>query len=119
MLRADLTPGSVMAGSVVGWGLDIEDAFDLIVLLSLPAEVRLERLRQRELAELGRLDEDFMAWAARYDDGGLDVRSRALHEQWLGERTCPVLRLDGTEPVEANLRRVLRRAARPGPGATR
>lgn len=101
-MLAGADPPFVLAGSPVGWGADLEDAFDLIVFLTTPTEVRLARLRQREPHA-----EEFYAWAAEYDDGGLDVRSRARHEQWLAERTCPILRLDGTESVEENLRRVL------------
>jgi hypothetical protein len=104
---ADLTDGSVLSGSVVRWGAEIEDAFDLIVLLSVPTEVRLDRLRARELAELGHVDEEFIAYAAAYDTAGHDLRSAALHEAWLAVRSCPVLRLDGTQPVEVSVRRVL------------
>ena len=104
---ADVTPGSIVSGSVVRWGPEIEDAFDLIVLLSAPTEVRIERLRGREDEHPGRILDDFLVYAAGYDDGGLDMRSRATHEKWLAQRTCPVLRLDGTAPVEANVRRVL------------
>lgn len=43
----------------------------------------------------------FIAWARAYDDGGLGVRSRRLHDDWL-ERlppSCRVLGVDGTQPV--------------------
>ena len=66
-----------------------------ILYLWIPAEVRLARLRARELRELGRVDDEFMEWAARYDEAGPEQRSRVLHERWLAERTCPVLRLEG------------------------
>jgi hypothetical protein len=38
---------------------------------------------------------DFLAWAAAYDQGGLDMRSRARHEQWLAGLGCPVVRYEG------------------------
>jgi hypothetical protein len=47
--------------------------------------------------------EAFLEWAGRYDEGGLDVRSRALHEAWLAKLACPVLRVDGTLPLAETL----------------
>jgi hypothetical protein len=35
-------PGAVVAGSIVGWGAELEDAFDLIVFVYLDASVRLD-----------------------------------------------------------------------------
>lgn len=106
LLVADLQPPFVLTGSVVGWGQAIEDAFDLIVLLTVPTDIRLQRLRLREMVEVGQVDDDFMAYAAAYDDGGLDIRSRTRQQLWIAARTCPVLRLDGVDPVEDNVRRV-------------
>jgi adenylate kinase family enzyme len=99
--------GVVLAGSVVGWGDDVVDACDLIVYLTVPTSVRLVRLREREVREVGAVDEEFLAWASRYDDGGLDVRSRALHEHWLERRRPAVLRVEGTPPLDESLRLVL------------
>jgi adenylate kinase family enzyme len=98
----------VVAGSVVSWGSSIEDAFDLIVYLAVPTDVRLVRLRARELARCGVVDEAFLDWAAQYDEGGLDMRSAALHEQWLSRRACNVLRLDGGRPIQELVIAVLR-----------
>lgn len=49
----------------------------------------------------------FMAWAARYDTGGLDLRSRARHEGWLAAHARRVLRLDSREPIDALVERVV------------
>jgi hypothetical protein len=56
---------------------------------------------------MGHLDEAFLEYAAAYDTAGLDMRSRATHDAWLAERSWPVLRLDGTQPVGDNVSRVL------------
>ena len=53
------------------------------MFLQAPAEVRIARLRARELAQLGRVDEEFIAWAARYDDGTMEGRSLPRHLAWL------------------------------------
>jgi hypothetical protein len=45
----------------------------------------------------------FLAWAASYDDGGLDIRSRQLYEQWLGKLPCPVVCIEGEYTIEEQL----------------
>jgi adenylate kinase family enzyme len=104
----------VLSGSIDGWGTDLEDAFNLIVFLRAPAEVRVDRLRTRELRQLGRVDEEFIAWAAQYDVGAMPGRSLARHLAWLESRTCRVLRLSGTDSVDA-LRSAVLQALDPRP----
>jgi adenylate kinase family enzyme len=103
LLREHLrtTPSVVVSGSIYGWGAELEDAFDLVIFLRAPSEVRVARLRERELRLLGQVDEAFIAWAAQYDAGDMPGRSLARHLTWLESRTCPVLRLSGTDNVEA------------------
>ncbi len=98
---------AVLSGSAMNWGIELEDSFDAIVFLSLDAPTRVARLRARELARLGRVDEDFIAWAAQYDEGTFTGRSRALHEAWLATRTAPVLRLRGAMPTAEQVQHVL------------
>ena len=60
--------------------------------LEMPQPVRLRRLEEREYRRFGpricpggdmyRQHLDFMAWAAAYDEGGEDMRSRAMHDAW-------------------------------------
>ena len=98
---------TVASGSIIGWGPDAEDAFDLIVYLGLPAVIRLERLRRRELARHGAVNEEFIAWAAAFDEGDITIRSRRRIDKWLGERTARVFRLEGDLTVEARVAAVL------------
>jgi len=107
----------VWTGSAASWNIDFR-RIDLIVYLTVPAEIRLRRLREREIAEHRVLPyvtaeeskkeiEEFMAWAARYDDGGPEVRSRHSHEQWMKNVARPTLRIDGDTTTEARVQRVL------------
>jgi adenylate kinase family enzyme len=71
----------VVSGSLCGWG-DV----------AIPHDRRMERLRQREQARFGErilpggdmyeLSQAFLTWAASYDEGGVDIRSRRLHAEW-------------------------------------
>ena len=92
--------GWVLSGSLCGWGNLFMPLFDIVVFLWVPPAVRLARLAARERRRFGEAAlapggamhapyTAFMAWAAAYDDGGLELRSRRLHEQWL--RSLPVL----------------------------
>lgn len=98
---------AVIAGSIVDWGPELENSMSLIVFLTVPAPVRVERLRHREQLQLGRINPEFLEWAAQYDDGHLPGRSRSKHERWLCQRNTPVLRIDGEVSVEEAARRVL------------
>ncbi len=50
---------------------------------------------------------DFIAWAARYDEGGEEVRSRKLHEKWLRNLSCPLLRIDGSMPTDEQSKKII------------
>jgi adenylate kinase family enzyme len=108
----------VLSGSLVGWGDPLIPYFDLVVFLAVPQEVRLARLRERERRRYGESAirpggshhekfREFLDWARSYDEGDLDMRSRARHEQWLGQLETRVLRLEEEEPVAAQIRAIL------------
>jgi hypothetical protein len=109
MLLADLRASGpcVLSGSVVGWGAELEDTFDLVVFLWLDANVRVERLRRRELERHGLADEAFLAWAAQYDEGPPEGRSLAKHRAWLAARLCPILEIHGDLTVEERVAKTL------------
>jgi hypothetical protein len=110
LLRTDIQAAdrAVVSGSVMGWGADIENSFDLIVFLYLPASIRIERLHQREVARYGAVNPEFLAWAAQYDAGTAEGRSLAKHEAWFGQRSCPILHLDQDISVSDRVTQILK-----------
>ena len=114
----DGAPGAVLTGWGHGWIDPLLPDFTLAVRLELEPSLRLRRLEARERANFGsRLDPGgdmhaahltFMDWAARYDTGGLDMRSRASLDAWQARMTCPVLLLDGAAPVADNLAAIMK-----------
>lgn len=104
-LRA--VPNAVVSGSMVGWGAELEDAFDLIVFLYLPAQTRVERLRTREVERFGAADPAFLEWAAQYDQGPSEGRSLAKHNAWLAARKAPSIRIEEDLCVADRVRLVL------------
>lgn len=104
--------GWVLSGSLCGWGDAMIPQFTHVVFLRLDPEVRLHRLRLREVERYGEQVLEggsrhqnsvaFIAWATRYDDGNHSLRSLRRHESWLKPLGCPVIRLDATHhSVEA------------------
>jgi adenylate kinase family enzyme len=98
----------VVAGSVMEWDAESEDSFDVVVFLQAPADIPVARLRARELKRLGWVDEEFIAWAAQYDEGVMDGRSLARHLAWFKKRRCPIIRVSSTPPVAELLSQVSR-----------
>jgi adenylate kinase family enzyme len=113
----DSRPDWVLSGSLCGWGDPLAPRFSLVVFLYLPPGIRLRRLEEREFGRYGEAivpggrrhdaHREFMDWAARYDAGGPEVRSRRMHEDWLAGLGCPVLRIEGEVPLAERLDRVL------------
>jgi adenylate kinase family enzyme len=97
---------AVVSGAVNGWGDEIENAFDLIVFLYVETDIRLARLRERELRRFGKVNPDFMTWAAQYDEGPPEGRGLAKQKAWLGARACPVLVLEGDLSTHERLERI-------------
>ena len=107
----------MLAGALCGWGDSLIPDFELVVFLSVPTPVRLARLREREVArygrqaiteggELHRAHIEFLDWAGSYDTGGVEMRSRALHEAWLAALPGAILRLEGDRSVEEQLAQI-------------
>ena len=102
----------VISGSLVDWGDVLIPLFTLAIRVETDAQVRLRRLKAREQANFGSRVEPggdlyekhqaFLQWAMAYDAGGLDMRSRAKHDQWQMLLKCPLLEVDGAGDLERN-----------------
>tara|TARA_Y100001963_G_scaffold130583_1_gene187021 strand:- start:281 stop:799 length:519 start_codon:yes stop_codon:yes gene_type:complete len=101
LMMSELNKNSrtVVSGSVMKWGSQIEDAFDVVVFLYVEADTRLKRLREREISRYGAVDPDFLKWAAQYDRGTAPGRSLAKHRAWLETRACRVISIEGAMSV--------------------
>ncbi|KAK9237780.1 P-loop containing nucleoside triphosphate hydrolase protein [Lipomyces kononenkoae] len=109
----------VFSGVALPWAAPIESLYDLVIFLQLDPAVRMERLKTREVERYGdrileggdRFEHSagFLRWAANYDVSSTPVSDKvgrptnvtlAVHEEWLSERPCPVLRLDSARPID-------------------
>lgn len=106
----------VISGSLVDWGDELVPMFTLAIRLDTATEVRLQRLKQREKAAFGnRIEEGgdmyhthvkFIEWASAYDTGGLDMRSKAKHDEWEKSLQCKRILLNGAGDLEDNFKMV-------------
>ena len=111
-------PDFVISGTIFSNSKLFEHLFDLAVFVSAPAEVCAERVRAREHARWGervlpggdmyqstRFHGDFNDYivnAQRYETAEASKFGRKLHEQWISELPCPVIRADGTKSIVEN-----------------
>jgi len=114
-LKADLAkyPQFVMSGAagIISWDF-VNPLFDLAVLLFVPTDIRLERVKARAYERFGEraieggdLYENHLKFydeISKYDTGYHSV-SLERHEKWEAELICPVLRADGTKPISENV----------------
>ena len=102
----------VISGSLVDWGDELIPLFTLAIRVETDTDIRLQRLNRREREKFGsRIDFggdmyenhlEFIKWAASYDHGGMDMRSKAKHDDWQKKLICPLLFVDGNMPVSEN-----------------
>ena len=107
----------VISGSLTDWGDELIPYFTLAIRIEMKQSVRIERLVKREKERYGsRIEPDgdmyqqhieFVEWAKSYDNGGLDIRSKAMHDELEKSFPCKILYLDGENNLEENFEKVL------------
>ncbi len=116
--------GWVLSGSLMNWAQEIEPCFDAVIFVATPTDIRLARIRRREVRRYGAdalsvghenhdASEAFLEWAARYDDPEFEGRSRARHEAWMATLACPVIRVSGDQPTNQMVDRIVGHWRRP------
>lgn len=119
LLKQDLSTNTqwILSGAVCGWGDELKPLFDLVIFVYTPKEIRLQRLEEREFQRYGNeilpggamheQSKTFLEWASLYDEAGLEVRSKALHEHWMSDLQCPVLRIEGDHSINERINIVI------------
>ena len=110
-LRRDIAshPQFVLSGVTMNWSNDILSAIKIAFLVETPLEVRLKRIQEREIKRFGirvlpggnmyGQQCDFCRIVAEKDDSIVYKSAQRLQ--------CPVIILDGTEPIDVNIQRVM------------
>jgi adenylate kinase family enzyme len=119
LLRTKLesTDKWILSGSLCGWGDVFIPYFDLVIYLWLPQDIRINRLIKRESERYGKdIDKggimhqnyvEFIDWASKYDTGDITMRSRVLHDNWISNLTCKIIKLEGDIDFENKMKTVI------------
>ena len=109
MKEVQAHPNFVFAAVKGNYGDAILPMYNYVILLEVPREIRLQRVRDRAQQKFGSRiqpggdlhnEEEafFQMVASRQDD---------FVEKYLQRVTCPIIRVDGTKPVEENVESII------------
>lgn len=95
----------VISGDPSSWNIGIEGYLTAVVFLIVPTDIRVQRIKDREkkrfgakILEGGMLYEQhqqFLDWTRKYDEGGIEGRTREKQETWLSTLKTPIFRFVG------------------------
>jgi adenylate kinase family enzyme len=116
----------VLSGSICSWGDALLESFTAAVFLYLAPAIRMARISEREqLRYGGRIlpggdmrDQhlEFMDWAQSYDHAREPIRSLHLHERWMTQLDCPIIRVDTDRDLDELCDEILYRVQLRGGG---
>ena len=91
------------------YGQEILPLYNYIVMVEVPRDIRLERVRNRSFMKFG---ERMLPGGDLYEKEEqwfklVESRPETYAEEWLKSMECPVIRVDGTKPVEENIDYIL------------
>lgn len=99
----------VFASVKGNYGEDFYSFIKYAVLLDVPNDIRLQRVKNRSYQKFGNRmlpngdlyeqEEAFFRF--------VESRKESTVEKWLSGLNCPVIRLDGTKPVEENVNYII------------
>lgn len=95
----------VLASGKGDYGEAVTSLFQCVVLLIVPKEIRMQRVKERSFQKFGRRMSVGGDLYEREEKFFRFVESRAENEveEWVKTLQCPVIRFDGTKPIEENV----------------
>ena len=98
------------------YGEAIYPFFQCIVLIDVPKDIRFRRVKNRSYQKFGNRmlpGGDLYEQEKRFLDL-VESRSENTVEEWLNTINCPIIRVDGSKPVEVNISYILGRLSEHG-----
>lgn len=92
------------------YGEDIISKYKYVIVVEVPKEIRLQRVRNRSFLKFG---SRMMPGGDLYDQEEsffqmVESRREDCVESWVQTMRCPVIRVDGTKPIQENLEIITR-----------
>lgn len=118
LMKSDIEEAGnvVISGALDSWGSELLPLFTLAIRLVTDTNIRIQRLKEREKQAFGSRimpggdmyenHKEFLEWAAKYDTGGTDMRSRARHDAFCRLLSCRLIVLDGAADLQENFEKV-------------
>jgi adenylate kinase family enzyme len=108
----------VVSGSAMGWGDFIKNELDIIIYKYVEQKIRIKRLIEREKSRYGKrvepgndmyeIHREFVEWNKKYENGGMEIRSRRSELAWLQGVSCKIIKLEDDISPENELEIVSR-----------
>lgn len=102
--------GNFVLAAVKGdYGNEVSALYRCAVLISVPKDIRLQRVRDRSFQKFGSRmlqDGDLYEKEQRFFDMAASRTERDI-EDWLNTTDCFIIRVDGTKAIEENVRLIL------------
>jgi len=106
----------ILSGSLTGWGEELLPFFDMVVFVHVPSDIRIERLKNREVERYGdririggdryKASNEFIEWASKYDLGTGTGRNIFVHQKFLEKINCKVVRIENID-IDESVERVI------------
>lgn len=102
-------PDFVFSAVKGDYGKDIVLMYNYVLVIDVPKEIRTQRVRNRSFQKFGdrmlaggdlygQEEAFFQIVESRHDD---------YIENWLRKVNCPIIRVDGTKPIEENVKYII------------
>ena len=105
----DAHPDFVFASVKGDYGKKVLSCFQFAVLIDVPKEIRMQRVKNRSFQKFGKRMLPGGDLYEREKSFFTTVQSRAenMVEEWAQTLDCPIIRVDGTRPIEENVMCIL------------
>lgn len=110
LLHEMKTHENFILASVKGdYGEDIYSFFQYAILLDVPKDTRLQRVKKRSFQKFGNR---MLSGGDLYEQEEkffhlVEARSEKIVEEWVRSLKCPVIRIDGTKSIEENVNLII------------
>ena len=109
MNEVHANPNFVFAAVKGDYGREIVPLYTHIVLIEVPKNIRMQRIRNRSYSKFG---ERMMAGGDLYEQeeqffNFVEARSEDCSHNWAQTLSRPILKIDGTKPIEENVSLIL------------